>query len=260
MNNLSLFEKVNTLTLDTLPRTLMLLGAYGCGKHTLVKKIGDKLGLEVEDISDDLSLELIDSITERVSPKIYIIEGKKLTVRTENVILKFLEEPLKNAYIVLLVENKQSVIQTVLNRCQIWEFEQYTEDYLKQFVSVPCDLEKLMLIADTPGKVIEYQHYPIKDMFALAAKIFLNISKASFANTLTLSKHIAFKNEQDKFSFSLFTDVLLVVCREMYTDKLVDDVSYTLTNSLCNDKFIANVDKKQLFEHYLIELKTHNSI
>lgn len=255
MNNLSLFEKVNTLTLDTLPRTLMLLGEYGCGKKMLVEKIGKVLNIETEDITDNLSLELIDDITQRVHPKIYTIDGNKLTVRTENVILKFLEEPLKNAYIILLAESRASLLQTVLNRCQVWEFEQYDENFLRGFITTDCDVDKLLLVANTPGKVIEYQTYPIEQMYALAAKIFLNVEKANFANTLTLSKYIAFKNEQDRYDFNLFTDILLVVCREMYSDKLVSSDVYEKVYSLCNHKRVLNVDKKALFEHFLIELK-----
>ena len=46
-----LYDKVNRGTIDTLPRTLMLLGEFGCGKHTLVKHISEKFNIMIEDIS-----------------------------------------------------------------------------------------------------------------------------------------------------------------------------------------------------------------
>jgi hypothetical protein len=93
-------------------------------------------------------------------------------------------------------------------------------------------------------------------MFDLAYKIFAHIKKANFANALTISRFIAFKNEKDKFDFSLFLDILLVACKELYWNKQLSSEVYWLTNTLNNNKYIFNIDKKSLFEHYLIELKT----
>ena len=244
---------INSCTLDNFPRTLLLLGEYGSGKHMIVKYIGEKFKLEIENISDQLSLETIDDITQRVSPKIYVIESDKLTIKNENVILKFLEEPLKNSFIVVLCEHKSNIIATVLNRCQVWELEKYNQDFLRTFTDDVDDY--LFRVATTPGKVIEYQHYPLKDMFDLAYKIFRNVKLANFANVLTLSRFLAFKNEKDKFDFNLFLDILLLVSCELY---MIDEIPlnvYDLTSKLNNNKYIFNVDKKSLFEHYLIELK-----
>ena len=181
-----LCQKINALTLDTFPRTLLLLGEYGSGKHTLVNYIGDRFKCEIEDISKNLSLEYIEVINQRVTPMIYLIDAKELTVKNENVILKFLEEPLKNSFIVVLSENKYSIIPTILNRCQIWELETYEDNYLMSFITNPSiDVDTLLKVANTPGKVIEYQSYPIKDMIALAQKIFVNIGRANISNTLT---------------------------------------------------------------------------
>lgn len=239
--------------MDNFPRTLLLLGEYGSGKHLLVEYIANRFCLETEDISDNLTLEKIDNITQQVSPKIYVINSSKLTVKNENVILKFLEEPLKNAYVVVLCEHKSNVIPTVWNRCQVWKLSTYERDFLSTFTQKYN--EQLMRVANTPGKVIEYQHYPLKEMFELANKIFNSIKKANFANVLTISRFIAFKNEKDKFDFNLFLDILLIVSKELFLNNVVSSDVYQLTNTLNNNKHIFNVDKKALFEHYLIELK-----
>lgn len=246
--------RIDASTLDNFPRTLLLLGEYGSGKHLIVNYIADKFELEIEDISDNLTLETIDNITHRTSPKIYVINSKKLTIKNENVILKFLEEPLKNSFVVVLCEHKSSIIPTVWNRCQVWELSTYEQDFLTTFTQDKNDY--LLRVANTPGKVLEYQHYPLKEMFDLANKIFNSIQKANFANVLTISRFIAFKNEKDKFDFNLFLDILLEVCKEMYWNTKVTSGVYWLTNKLNNNKHIFNIDKKSLFEHYLIELKT----
>ena len=252
-----LCQKIDTHTMDTFPRTILLLGEYGSGKHTIVNYIANKFSIEVEDISDIITLETIDNISQRTFPKIYVIESNKLTIKNENVILKFLEEPLKNAFIIVLSESKYSIIPTILNRCQVWELSTYEQDFLSAFVKdINVKNEVLMRVANTPGKVIEYQNYPLEDMTQLAVKIFNNIGKANIANALTLSRFVAFKNEKDKFDFNLFLDILLMIsvdrCRqncELCTQ------TYLLTVRLNNNKYLFNIDKKALFENYLIELK-----
>jgi len=251
-----LCKKIDSHTMDTFPRTLLLLGEYGSGRHSIVKYIADRFKCEVEDISGKLTLEYIDTINQRVTPMIYVIDSKELTIKNENVILKFLEEPLKNAFIVVLSENKYNIIPTILNRCLVWELETYNMSLLRQFISSDVDVEVLLRVATTPGKVIKYQTYPIDEMIKLATKIFTNIGKANIANALTLSKYVAFKDEKDKFDFNLFLDVLLMVSRDLCHSKFDKCFQiYGLTNELNNNKYLFNVDKKALFEHYLVELK-----
>lgn len=250
-------NKINSCTIDTFPRTLMLLGDYGSGKHTLITYISNKFELEVEDISHNLTLEYLNKISQRVSPMIYVIDSKDLTIKNENVILKFLEEPLKNALIIVLSESRYNIIPTILNRCQVWEMATYEQDYLRSFITdLSIDVTTLLRVANTPGKVIEYQSYPINDMIELAYKIFNNIARANVSNVLTLSRHLAFKNEKDKFDFNLFLDALLIVSRDLCGQNFPTCYAiYSLTSKLNNNKYIFNIDKKSLFEHYLIELK-----
>ena len=45
-------NRIDSLTIDTFPRTLLLLGEYGSGKHTIVKYISNKFNLNIEDICE----------------------------------------------------------------------------------------------------------------------------------------------------------------------------------------------------------------
>lgn len=252
-----LYSIVDSFTLDTLPRTILLLGEYGCGKSTLISHISSNIGLDIEDISDNLTTEYIDDITLRVVPKIYTINTERLTIKNENVILKFLEEPLKNAYIILTAHDRRSVIPTVLNRCQVWKFDDYPKDYLVSLVSEDTQNKDFLLkVATTPGKIDLYKSFPLSDMFGLASKIFDNIKVANFANVMTIDKSLAFKQEKGKYDVDLFFEILLIVSSDnckSNTHKCYE--VYELTRKLNENKFIFNVDKKLLFDEYLIKLK-----
>ena len=252
-------EKICTLidnaTLDSFPRTLMLVGQKGAGKHLLCDYIANKFNLISLDITDDISYELIEEINQRVEPYLYIIRANSLSVREENIILKFLEEPLKNSYIVLVCETEVGLLATILNRCQVWHLQNYNKETLRLFLNGAS--EELLSVAQTPGQIKELSAHSYVDMIALADKIIDKINIASVPNTLTLSSKLAFKNERDKFNPELFFSILKVRLSEKWANNAnINYVqAYTLTSNLVINSKVKNVDVKALFEKYLIDLR-----
>lgn len=249
----------NTFTLDTMPRTILLEGAKGSGKHLLIKHVSNRFNLETLDISEKLNLEMIEEINTQTKPNIYIIDAYNLTTKNENTILKFLEEPLKNAYIFILSENRYNLIETIRNRCYLVSLEKYSKEILNSFINDSSDNRDMILsISETPGDVKELQQHNILGMIDLANKIFDKIQVANYANVLTISNNIAFKNEQDKFDFKLFFRLLVHVARVRMINNV--DNSYTIyciTNDFYNKTNIKNIDKRYLFENYLSILKSN---
>lgn len=246
---------ITNATLDDFPRSLMLVGPKGGGKHLICKYIADKFGLITVDLTDQLNLETIEELYNRVEPYLYIIRVNEISVKEENTILKFLEEPLKNSFIVLIAETDMGILQTILNRCQIWHLQNYTREYLATFIEDENDY--ILEIAQTPGQVIELCKTDFSSMIELADKIIDKIAVASITNTLTLSNKVGFKGDPDKPDIKLFVDVLLsrIATRcKMFTDTRFVS-SYHLTNKLQRNLQIKNLDCRALFENYLIELQ-----
>lgn len=251
-------KSVDRFNLDTLPRTIMLEGLKGSGKHTLVDYISQKFNLKVKDITEELNIETIDNISLTIEPHIYLIDSDKITEKQENVILKFLEEPLKNSYIFLLTTNRNNLLGTISNRCYKLVIPKYSREILKNFITKECNVEMLLNIAKTPGDIIELQEYNLQPMFELADKIVSKIKKASYANILKIPMSIGFKNEKDKFDIIIFSKILLYCAYELTKNDTNRDnlIVYNITNKYYNNLYIKNIDKKYLFENYLFELKS----
>lgn len=253
---------LKTLSLNNMPNSLMIIGDKGSGKHLLVDIISKQLQLSVINLTDKLTPEIIDEINVQVEPHIYIIEDINLNIKNQNSILKFLEEPLKNAYIILLVENKQNILPTVYNRCIIWELESYTKEQLSKFM-LTTGTNEILNIVKTPGQVQKFQlpnneYTKVKD---LCDKIITKIPIATFANVLTISDKINFEEDKnystEKIDLSVFIAVLIYECLQMilelpnpYYLKI-----YELSNELCTNLQIIRVNKKLVFENYLTKLK-----
>lgn len=252
----SIIQFIHSNTLSTFPHTVLLEGSFGSGRHTICQYIGKTYGLEVEDISDNLNYEYIENIMMRSNPWLYIIDSSKITVKNENAILKFLEEPMKNSFIVLLCENKHHLLDTIRNRCYCITMQKYTTEQLHQFISVNQNEAEVLSLCETPGEILNLQSISVLELFDLCHKIFDKISSATFANTLTLSNNLAFKDEKDKYNVALFFRALLRVAYSRAFENRPNSIGdYMITRDYIERLLVKNIDKKYLFENYLITLK-----
>ncbi len=241
---------------DTFPRSLVLLGEYGCGKKTVVSLIAQHLKLQSVDITKELNFEFITSLYQKPEPYLYVIDGSKITIKEQNVILKFVEEPLKNAFIVILAESSNQLLKTVYNRCQVLTFVPYLRETLQQFTSD----ELVLKIARTPGQVTELSSNDLKGMVELAEKIVTKIGVANLPNVLTISEKLAYKDEKDKFPVNIFSKVLVYAIK----DEIIRSDSNSPSGSKLFNlyKLILEWDRKRraptisqkfLFENYLVK-------
>ena len=216
-----LLEKLNKYNIDNFPRSTMLIGEQGMGKHTLVNYIKDNiLHLPVVDITENLNKEYIDLIYLNPNPLIYIIDFTKITEKESNAMLKLIEEPIPTSFLILLVDNRNNVLNTILNRCIIFELEQYSINELKEFTK-GCKNEDLILnIVKSPGKILNsnLDSY-IDELYNLCNTIVTKINKASYLNTLSITDKINYKDEYNKFDLTVFFDCLSYC---YYTDFMVN--------------------------------------
>ena len=252
-----ILDRVDKATLDTFPRSLILFGDRGSGKHLIIDYIKDHLKLGVIDISESISQEVIDEIMVSPNPAIYFINSSQLTARKQNVLLKFLEEPLKNSYIVILTESLATLLPTIINRCQVWTLKKYEFELLSSL----CDNdEQILAIATTPGQIEALKTQDVSSMFSLANTMVDRISNANYANILTITSKLDFDGKDtNKFNIIFFITTLIKVLRdkvvncEQNNQRYVD--AFILTKKLYNDTYIANINLQNLFECYLTNLK-----
>lgn len=253
LNQEKIVDNINKLTLDTFPRSLLLVGEKGSGKHLIVQYISYHLGLEVKDITSNISLETINDIYINPSPCIYLINGVELTDKKENVILKFLEEPLKNSFIIVLCEKKRQLLPTIVNRCIVWELEKYTLKSLRYFT----EDDFLLKISDTPGQVKVFEKQNIEEVFNLCNLIIDKISNASYQNTLTLLNKLDFDKDGSKIDLLCFMKCMnyLLLERIKSNSSKVYLAAYIRTSKLLDDTYIHNINLVNLFSTYLTDMK-----
>lgn len=240
--------KLKAFTIRTLPKTILLVGDKGCGKHLLVKELGEYFNVGVMDISDSLNNELINEIYLCTLDMLYIIDTTKLTEKSQNMMLKVLEEPPSNAHFMLLSTNKNSIINTVLNRCMIYEFEPYAKQDLANFVKE--DNPIALKYCSTPGQLINLNYKTLDDMESTVDKLIDKIGVVGIVNLLTISSKFNYGDEYDKYDLELFLSMLVDKVRDMF---IANSYPYLLTMYTILEKYINLFKDDRLKKNLLME-------
>lgn len=249
---------IDKFDLDTLPRTVLLEGQKGSGRHMIINHVARKFNLIINDITDNLTLDTINDIMLSTEPRLYLIDTSKITEKQENIILKFLEEPLKNSYVFLISLTSTKLLDTIYNRCFKLVLHNYSQEELKQFIPITVTNPDLLLaLAKTPGDIQLLQSYDLNNMFNLADKIINQIYRANYGNILKLSNSVAFKDEKDKYDVDIFFRLIEYISYKLVVDNkdYIYMNIYNLVNEYLNRFSIKNIDKKYVFERFLFELK-----
>ena len=88
----------------------------------------------VDDIRDQLCSDIL--IRPYSSPwKIYIVdEAEKMTVQAQNALLKTIEEPPAYGMVLLLTENSQSFLPTILSRCVTLKLRPVKDEQIRKYL------------------------------------------------------------------------------------------------------------------------------
>ena len=144
----------NSIKSNMISHAYMFEGPSGVVKNTMARELAATL-LEMENLfnspdyieitpdGNSIKIAQIRKLQSDIlvkpykSYKIYVIdEAQKMTVEAQNALLKTLEEPPKYAIIILITNNKESLLDTIKSRCEIIKFTPIplveVADYLTQ--------------------------------------------------------------------------------------------------------------------------------
>jgi len=243
------------MTINDLPHTFMLLGESGCGKHTLSKEIAEQFYLEYEDISTTISTELLMEIETVKVPTLYVLNINEL--KDQNIILKFIEDYKEFVYVCVLCDNKNLLLETIANRCIIYEFERYSKEFLMDnplYVLADDSNKEIMLnICTTIGQMQDVVNQDLKGLNDLTFKIIDKTQNANFPNLLSLVSKFNYKDYYDKYDvvafFKLMIYNLLGLCKKdaNYCSK------YMLTQKYFKRLNDTRLNRENLMTQYLID-------
>lgn len=251
-----LLSKIDTYyTTKRLPKTLMFLGPAGCGKHTAAKYIAEKFELDYTEINENITNEELEDYLHSTLATLYVIDLSKFTEKQQNLFLKFIEEPSKSVYVLMLATSEAGVLNTILNRCIKHSFEPYTKEQIEQITNNSVN-DLAYKIFQTPGKLLNITDASLKSLLDLAGKVVHNLNKASYATALVVSTKINYKDLYNKLDFDLFLDTVEYLALEDFknTGATQSFMVFKVTNQYKQYATQQNLIKETLMLNYLTAL------
>jgi len=248
-----LLSKINAM--EYLPKTLMFLGTVGCGKHTIAKYTAERFGLDFVEIEESVSAQDLEDYTHKTLDTLYLINLNKFTEKQQNQFLKFIEEPSKSVYIILIANSEAGILNTILNRSIKYHLEPYTKEQIEQITNTTVN-ELAFNIFQTPGKLLNLTEPSFNDVMGLANTVVHSINRATYPNALVVSTKINYKDLYNKIDFDLFFDAVEYLALEDYVNNKTEQslTVFKTTNQFKQYATQQNLIKEILMINYLTTL------
>ncbi len=184
---------------------------------------------------DDIRSQLINDIT--IKPyssthKIYIIpHANKMTEQAQNALLKTMEEPPEYATILLLTENSQNLLQTIISRCIVLNTEPLRQEEITQYLmkNLQMEPEQAKIAAGfCQGNVGKAIHFATSDDFSEmkedTLRLLKKIDEMDIPDIMAIIKDLS----QHKGKISEYLDLMLLWYRDVLMFKVTKDANLLL--------------------------------
>lgn len=204
------------------------------GDDNIAKRIDDGNYPELKHIFPDGQLirkEQLEELQKSFSTislendkRFYIIhDSEKLNVAAANSLLKFLEEPSDGIIAILLTNNINLMLKTIVSRCQILTFSKNKlEDYIKfNQITSNITLHKLFFIIwKNKDELNEYHRNFVKKVIE-----FINYYEKNKLKTIVYENRF-FEEFNDKIELNKFFECVILFYRDLLRYKFGSDVLY----------------------------------
>lgn len=198
------------------------------------------IGINSEEISKLLNYMETKSLRDN-GRRVYIIYGfERLTRDISNKILKFLEEPQENIYAILLTENFEKILPTIVSRCQVMNFT---------FPKKEDNLEKIELMKKFLSTIIVDKKKTIAYELDYFSDSLTN--RIDFYENFEILEKIISETLNSKYQNDLESNYVLDKLQDYSVTKIINILN--TTNKLkCLIK--NNINLNLLLDRYIIEI------
>ena len=201
---------------------------------------------------DDIRIQVNNDI--QIKPysspyKIYIIdEAEKLTEQAQNALLKTIEEPPRYAVVILLTNNSNALLQTILSRCVTLKLNAVDKEPIKKILmskyQVP-DYQAELSTVFAQGNVGKAIQYASSDDFAVLKEDVLHLLKHIDEMELYEIIDSLKKISEQKGRIYDYLDLIMLWYRDVLMFKVTMDPNQLIYKSEC-----ANITKQANIRSY----------
>ena len=213
-----LVNKLSGYSFNSMPKTMLLIGENGSGKHFITKKFVEYLGVVLQEITAQTTADQLVEYFQNPIQTVYTLNLSEIPEKQQHKYLKFIEEPSSNMRVILLAESEVGILPTILNRCVKFVLEDYTVEQLKQLSwATQVDNPIIYDICKTPGQLLNLAQ--IDNLGALkdfCINILRTASLCEYGPFMGFNCGINYKDNFKKFDPDIFLNLLIKTAYDLY--------------------------------------------
>lgn len=263
-----LLGNIDRLTPHSFPRFSIIVGGGNCGKHLIAAYVAKQLdaimvpcSTKVEDVREVINLSYKQS-----ENTVYLLaDADKMSIAAKNAILKVTEEPPRNAYFIMTLQDLSNTLDTLKSRGTVFQVNPYTKEELLEYAKRISDepdytQEELDIIGDTcvnPGDVNVLLKYKIQEFEDFVNTVLDNIGIVNGANAFKIGNKFKYKEEDEGWDITLTFRYLMKVCLERM--KQSPEEKYLrcieITSDYLSQLNIVGVHKPSTLDMWILEMR-----
>ena len=251
-----LLNQIDTLVENGFPQFVVIAGEKGSGKKTIAEYIASKVSKvhwTLEDNKIANIRQMIEMSYNNYQSTLCIIpEGDTLSTPAQNAILKIVEEPPRNTYFVMTVQDINYVLPTIKSRAFILTMDTYTKTEIEEYSKEDNDIYGQ--VCSTPGQCDLLQSYDVDKFVDFVDKVITNLAGVSTSNALKITQNLALKEGDTGYDMELFFKIFINRCtNEEITPSILK--IQLLTSKVLQKLRIKGINKLMLFTDWIIEMR-----
>lgn len=203
----------------------------------------DTIGINTDEINR-LMIYMQTKSLRQDGKRVYVIYGfERLSRDVSNKILKFLEEPNENVYALLMTENIEKILPTIISRCQIINMSIATNSFdIEKINKSMTFLNKLLNIKND---MIAYEYEYLGDIISdrLAMYDFFMILEKIFSETINEQNENKIKNDYVCDKLMSYSKESLIKCLDI-TNRLKCLIKKNINLNLLIDRYIIEITEE----------------
>ena len=258
----------------TIPRFLILTGVKGSGKYTLAKWLTRQMKayLVEPELSVDAVREVVKNCYKCSGDTVYIFrDADRMSAAAKNALLKVTEEPPRQAYFVLTVQNVENALETLRSRGTVIPMAPYTleqrQEYLDRILeksakSLDGSVRQLIVCAaDNLGQVERYASMDVEELFDFCSLVVDKIGVVTGVNAFKIGQRIKIKEDGDGYEPDLFFQMLnhVLMSRIMESDGYSYSRVYAEMIRICSkyaqELTLVGVKKDATLDMWILEMR-----
>ena len=203
----------------------------------------DTIGINTDEINR-LMIYMQTKSLRQDGKRVYVIYGfERLSRDVSNKILKFLEEPNENVYALLMTENIEKILPTIISRCQIINMSIATNSFdIEKINKSMTFLNKLLNIKND---MIAYEYEYLGDIMSdrLAMYDFFMILEKIFSETINEQNENKIRNDYVCDKLMSYSKESLIKCLDI-TNRLKCLIKKNINLNLLIDRYIIEITEE----------------